>query len=79
MPAKPEYNNSNAIDVQKWLDTTPDESEVFSLTADGKGKYIPYEIIVGKLYQLCGHNWSDYNLRVTYTNLPDRRTLVFSV
>lgn len=67
---------SEATDVQKWLDTPPDESEVFSLTADGKGRYIPYEIIIQKLYQLCNHDWSCYNLQVTYTNLPDRRTLV---
>jgi hypothetical protein len=67
---------SEIIDVEKWLNTAPDESEVFSLQADGTGKYIPYEIVVEKLYQLCSHNWSDYNLRVTYTNLPDRRTMV---
>lgn len=67
---------SEIIDVQKWLDTPPDESEVFSLQADGTGKYIPYEIIVEKLYQLCGHDWSCYNLNVTYTNLPNKRTLV---
>lgn len=64
------------IDVQKWLDTPPDESEVFSLQADGTGRYIPYEIIVEKLYQLCGHDWSCYNLQVTYTNLPNKCTLV---
>lgn len=64
------------IDIEKWLNSAPLEEEVFSLNTDGTGKYIPYDIIVGKLYQLCGHNWSDYNLRVTYTNLPDRRTLV---
>ncbi len=64
------------IDIETWLNTPPADEEVFSLNADGTGKYIPYDIVVGKLYQLCGHNWSDYNLHVTYINLPDRRTMV---
>ncbi len=63
-------------DVQKWLDTPPTDDEVFTLDAAGNGKYIPYEIIIGKLYKLCGHNWSTSNLQVTYTTLPNRKTLV---
>lgn len=64
------------IDIEKWLNEPPANEEVFTLDAAGNGKYIPYEIIVAKLYLLCGHNWSTSNLQVTYINLPNRKTLV---
>lgn len=65
------------MDVQQWLNEPPKPEEVFFLDEKNKtGKYIPYEIIVEKLYQLCGHNWGAYNLHVAYFNLPNRKTLV---
>jgi hypothetical protein len=65
------------MNVQEWLNQPPKPEEVFYLDEKNKtGKYIPYEIIVGKLYQLCGHEWGAYNLHVTYMNLPNRKTLV---
>lgn len=65
------------MNVQEWLNESPKPEEVFFLDEKNKtGKYIPYEIIIGKLYQLCSHNWSAYNLHVAYINLPNRKTLV---
>ena len=63
-------------DKAKWLNEPPDPSEVLSLNKDGTGKYIPYDKIIEKLYLLCGHQWSDSNLRVTYINLPNKLTLI---
>lgn len=65
------------MNVQDWLNQSPLPEEVFYLDEKNKtGKYIPYEIIVEKLYQLCGHDWSAYHLVVSYFNLPNRKTLV---
>lgn len=64
------------MDIRQWLNQPPQSAEVLSLNKDGSGKYIPYEIIIEKLYQLSGHEWSIYNLNVTYFNLPNRKTLV---
>ncbi len=64
------------MNAQDWLNTSPLPEEVQCLQKDGTGKYIPYDIIVEKLYQLCGHEWSTSNLQVTYINLPNRKTLI---
>lgn len=65
------------MDVKKWLDESPKDEEIFYLDEKNKtGKYIPYLIIVAKLYKLCGHHWGASNLHVVYTNLPNRKTLV---
>lgn len=65
------------MDIVKWLQESPKPEEVFYLDEKHQtGKYIPYEIIVEKLYQLCSHEWSAYNLRVAYFNLTNRKTLV---
>jgi len=43
------------MNIQDWLNEPPLDCNV--KIKDG-GKYIPYEIIVEQLYQLCGNEWS---------------------
>lgn len=62
--------------TEDWLSQPPLSEEIQSLNKDGSGKYLPYAVVVAKLYQLCDHNWSSLNLRVIYFNLPNRKTLV---
>lgn len=64
------------MNTTEWLNESPLPEEIKSLNQDGTGKYIPYEIIVEKLNQLCGHEWSMSNVQVCYMNLPNRKTLV---
>lgn len=62
--------------AEDWLSQPPLPEEIQSLNKDGSGKYLPYAVVVAKLYKLCDHHWSSSNLHVTYFNLPNRKTLV---
>ncbi|MEO6305951.1 MAG: hypothetical protein ABIP51_22585 [Bacteroidia bacterium] len=58
--------------IESWLSSSPNITEIKILKG---GKYIPYAIIIDKLYQLCGHEWSVLNFNESYVPLG-RRVLV---
>ncbi len=49
--------------AEEWLMQPPKPEEVKE--KDG-GKYLPYNIIVQKLYILCGHDWSTHGFQESY-------------
>jgi len=61
------------MNIQDWLNEPPLDCNV--KIKDG-GKYIPYEIIVEQLYQLCGNEWSTSDFKHLYYTLPNKRVLV---
>lgn len=61
-------------DVGKWLAQDPDESEI-QIHVDG-GRYLPYPLIVEKLYALCGNEWGTQNFIHSAQYTPEKRLLI---
>lgn len=61
------------MNTKEWLAADPSDDEI--RVKDG-AKYIPYKIIVDKLYHLCGHNWGAPHFTESYVSVPRGRLLV---
>ena len=60
-------------EVKAWLDGEPDEEDI---RLKNGAKYIPYEVVVRYLNELCGSAWATENFQHTFFTLPNRKVIV---
>ncbi len=61
-------------DTKRFFDMEPAEDEI-KINEDGS-RFIPYPIIVKKLYDLCGGNWGTKNFNHFFFVIPDHPDLI---